>query len=91
MEISENLNGEYTTSAKMKVTNGSTPAEAPLVNGNKSTTCEWIRLNIGGQHFVTTKTTLCKNPHSFFYKLCQDDPSIGLTTDKVCLIFLQYT
>ena len=36
----------------------------------------------GGQYFVTTKTTLCKNQQSFFYKLCQDDPSVGLTTDK---------
>lgn len=43
---------------------------------------EWVRLNIGGQYFVTTKTTLCKNAQSFFYKLLQDDPSIGLTTDK---------
>ena len=51
------------------------------INGNKCKT-EWIRLNIGGQIFVTTKTTLCKNPQSFFFKLCQDDPSIGLTTDK---------
>jgi hypothetical protein len=44
---------------------------------------EWVKLNVGGQYFLTTKTTLCKNPQSFFYKLCQDDPSIGLTTDKV--------
>ncbi len=44
---------------------------------------EWVRLNIGGKEFVTTKTTLCKNAQSFFFKLCQDDPSIGLTTDKV--------
>jgi len=35
---------------------------------------EWIRLNIGGQSFVTTKTTLCKDPDSFFYKLlCQEE------------------
>lgn len=58
------------------------------LNGNgktSSSSCktEWVRLNIGGKYFVTTKTTLCKYPQSFFYKLCQDDPSIGLTTDKV--------
>ena len=51
-------------------------------NGKLNKT-EWVRLNIGGKYFVTTKTTLCKNAHSFFYKLCQDDPTIGLTTDKV--------
>lgn len=63
-----------------------------LVNGNESyakynrsnslAKAEWVRLNIGGKEFVTTKTTLCKNAQSFFYKLCQDDPSVGLTTDK---------
>jgi hypothetical protein len=47
---------------------------------------EWVRLNVGGQYFVTTKTTLCKNEESFFYKLCQDDPSVGLTTDKVSFL-----
>jgi hypothetical protein len=51
-------------------------------NGFNACKTEWVRLNIGGQCFVTTKTTLCKNHHSFFYKLCQDDPSVGLTTDK---------
>ena len=53
-----------------------------LTNG-KLNKPEWVRLNIGGQCFVTTKTTLCKNANSFFYKLLQDDPTIGLTTDKV--------
>ena len=54
-------------------------------NGKSSSSykTEWVRLNIGGKYFVTTKTTLCKYPQSFLYKLCQDDPSIGLTTDKV--------
>jgi BTB/POZ domain-containing protein KCTD2/5/17 len=49
---------------------------------------EWIRLNIGGKYFITTKTTLCKDENSFFYKLCQDDPSVGLTTDKVIEPFI---
>lgn len=57
----------------MNGVNGST-------NGKLKT--EWVRLNIGGQYFVTTKTTLCKNAHSFFYKLLQDDPSVSLMTDK---------
>ena len=49
-------------------------------------TAEWVRLNIGGQYFVTTKTTLCRNAHSFFFKLLQDDPSVGLVTDKVYIV-----
>lgn len=55
---------------------------SPSTNGFKKA-AEWVRLNIGGQYFVTTKTTLCKNAHSFFFKLLQDDPSVGLITDKV--------
>lgn len=48
-----------------------------------SSKTEWVRLNIGGKCFVTTKTTLCKNANSFFFKLLQNDPSVGLTTDRV--------
>lgn len=71
-------------------TNGD--AKRILINGNEKyakykrssslAKTEWVRLNIGGKEFVTTKTTLCKNAQSFFYKLCQDDPSVGLTTDR---------
>jgi hypothetical protein len=74
----------------LNMTNGET--KRVLQNGNESyakynrssslTKAEWVRLNIGGKEFVTTKTTLCKNAQSFFYKLCQDDPAVGLTTDK---------
>ena len=46
---------------------------------------EWVKLNIGGQYFLTTKTTLCKDDKSFFYRLCQDDPQ-SLATDKVYFI-----
>ena len=65
-----------TTSASASVS-----ASASAAAGKK--TAEWVRLNIGGQYFVTTKTTLCRNAHSFFFKLLQDDPSVGLVTDKV--------
>lgn len=41
----------------------------------------WIRLNVGGQVFLTTRSTLCRDPKSFFYRLCQDD--LDLPTDKV--------
>lgn len=43
---------------------------------------EWIKLNIGGQYFLTTKTTLCKHEQSFFYRLCQNDDDNSLPTDK---------
>lgn len=44
---------------------------------------EWIRLNVGGTHFLTTRTTLCRDPSSFLCRLVQEDPE--LHTDKVLL------
>lgn len=45
---------------------------------------EWIRLNVGGNIFMTTKTTLSREPQSFFFRLCQEDPE--LPSEKVRLL-----
>lgn len=37
---------------------------------------EWVKLNIGGTVFLTTKTTLCREKQSFLSRLCQDDPDL---------------
>ena len=42
---------------------------------------EWVTLNVGGTMFMTTRTTLCRDPKSFLYRLCQEDPD--LNSDKV--------
>uniref|UniRef100_A0A914XT90 BTB domain-containing protein n=2 Tax=Plectus sambesii TaxID=2011161 RepID=A0A914XT90_9BILA len=42
---------------------------------------EWIRLNVGGHIFMTTKTTLTREPHSFFFRLCQEDPDLPSEKD----------
>lgn len=42
---------------------------------------KWVRLNVGGTYFLTTRQTLCRDPKSFLYRLCQADPD--LDSDKV--------
>ena len=49
---------------------------------------EWVTLNVGGTMFMTTRTTLCRDPKSFLYRLCQEDPD--LNSDKVGYIQISY-
>lgn len=42
---------------------------------------KWVRLNVGGTCFLTTRQTLCRDPKSFLFRLCQADPD--LDSDKV--------
>ena len=48
----------------------------------KSNTAEskWVRLNVGGTYFLTTRTTLCRDPKSFLCRLCQEDPDLSSDT-----------
>ena len=41
----------------------------------------WVKLNVGGTMYQTTRSTLCRDPLSFLYRLCQEDPD--LNSDKV--------
>ena len=42
---------------------------------------EWVKLNVGGTIFMTTRTTLGRDHKSFLYRLIQEEPD--LNTDKV--------
>lgn len=50
-------------------------------DNKNSTNREWIKLNVGGTRFITTRTTLSKDTNSFFYRLIQDEND--LQTDMV--------
>ncbi|EFO96822.1 CRE-TAG-303 protein [Caenorhabditis remanei] len=45
-----------------------------------SSSSNWVRLNVGGKVFQTTRSTLMRESGSFLYRLCQDE--LGLPTDK---------
>lgn len=45
---------------------------------------KWVRLNVGGTCFLTTRQTLCRDPKSFLFRLCQADPD--LDSDKVSVV-----
>lgn len=42
----------------------------------------WIRLNVGGKIFQTTRDTLMRVPGSFLYRLCQDDKRLPSVKDE---------
>ncbi|CAI2355562.1 unnamed protein product [Caenorhabditis sp. 36 PRJEB53466] len=47
---------------------------------NYTQNSSWVRLNVGGKVFQTTKSTLMREPGSFLYRLCQEEQ--GLPSDK---------
>ena len=49
---------------------------SPPQSANPGSRDEWVRLNVGGTVFLTTKTTLCKEKGGFLARLCQDDPDL---------------
>ncbi|RWS25502.1 BTB/POZ domain-containing protein KCTD5-like protein [Leptotrombidium deliense] len=64
-------------------------AESTVTNGelkgcglqDECGSSKWIRLNVGGTCFLTTRSTLCKDPKSFLYRLCKEDPSLNSDKD----------
>lgn len=59
-----------------------------------SNTKEWVRFNVGGQHFLTTKATLARDKNSFLYRICQDDPDletdiVSVATSRRCELIIE--
>lgn len=53
----------------------------PQDRNSSAAVSKWIRLNVGGTYFLTTRQTLCRDPRSFLFRLSQADPE--LDSDKV--------
>ena len=47
---------------------------------------EWVRLNVGGRVFTTSRATLTKDPQSFLARIALEDTELG--SDKVTLIIV---
>lgn len=80
------MSPEPPTSESMVSSNRSNSAvDSKSLNGevsHENGASKWIRLNVGGKHFVTTSTTLSKYPKSFLYRLCQKDPDLDSDKDE---------
>lgn len=70
----ENEVGESTTSATASDTGGTSPqtvGDGSVINPTGGSNGKWVRLNVGGTVFLTTRQTLLKEQTSFLYRLCQ--------------------
>ncbi|KAM7295869.1 BTB/POZ domain-containing protein KCTD5 [Ixodes scapularis] len=62
---------------------GEVPSDQSQETASKSSrNTQWVKLNVGGTCFLTTRTTLCRDPKSFLYRLCQEDPELHSDKDE---------
>lgn len=45
-------------------------------NSERRSSKQWVKLNVGGTYFLTTKTTLSRDQNSFLYRLVQEDSDL---------------
>jgi len=57
-------------------------AHTPNGNSSAADRKAWVKLNVGGQIFMTTKTTLCKDQKSFLCRICQEETDLGSEKDE---------
>ncbi|PWA21887.1 hypothetical protein CCH79_00015633, partial [Gambusia affinis] len=63
-------------------TSGSVHRRCPTHSSPGVGASKWIRLNVGGTYFLTTRQTLCRDPKSFLFRLSQADPELDSDKDE---------
>lgn len=63
------------------------PSQSISLTERMNSKDEWVKLNVGGTVFLTTKTTLCREKGSFLARLCLDDPDLP-SLKVLCLYVL---
>uniref|UniRef100_A0A673VD37 Potassium channel tetramerization domain containing 2 n=1 Tax=Suricata suricatta TaxID=37032 RepID=A0A673VD37_SURSU len=59
------------------------PGPGPPERAGGGGAARWVRLNVGGTYFVTTRQTLGREPKSFLCRLCcQEDPELDSDKDE---------
>lgn len=81
--MSEQVSHRLIVDSTLKITNVMLVSEPDFENSNSKQPAEntWVKLNVGGTYFLTTKTTLSRDPNSFLYRLCQENAQ--LISDRV--------
>ncbi|XP_065066351.1 BTB/POZ domain-containing protein KCTD5-like [Rhopilema esculentum] len=49
---------------------------------SKTNQASWVKLNVGGKIFLTTKTTLTKEPNNFLSRLCNEEADLPTDRDE---------
>lgn len=73
-EAGESTTSTTTTAASPTEPGGTAPqsiGNGSVINPSGGNNGKWVRLNVGGTVFLTTRQTLLKEQTSFLYRLCQ--------------------
>ena len=61
--------------------NGNVGPEPSSNTSHQGSRSEWVRLNVGGRTFLTSRATLTKDPQSFLARIANEETDLG--SDKV--------